>query len=384
VHQRRHRVSAPVPEAAPLQADLLHRMQAGARIDDAEFNSLALAVFRYQFAHNTPYRAYCRSRDATPEVVEHWSAIPAVPTAAFRAVPLLCGDPAEVQAVFRTSGTTAGTGSRGEHYVPDLTLYHAALRAGFAAHLLPDGARLPILSLVPPLEELPDSSLSHMVAEVMREYAAPESGFFIGAGAIDAAGLATALRVAEGSGQAVCLLGTSFALVHLLDALRERGERFSLPDGSRLMDTGGFKGRAREVTREELYDEVAHRLGIPPAWCVNEYGMTEMGSQFYDTVAGVPTGAERARRLHRGPAWVRSRAVDPETLELLPEGEPGILRHWDLANLHSVLALQTEDLGICSDAGFRLLGRDSAAEPRGCSLAMDELLSAQRRSVETT
>ncbi len=368
--------------AGNLRAELLRRIEAGshAEIADADFNTLALGVFRYQFQNNSPYRAFCERRDATPRTVRQWSAIPAVPTSAFRAVPLVCGDPADVEAVFRTSGTTVGPERRGEHYVPDLTLYHASLRAGFAAHLLPDGARLPVLSLIPPPRELPDSSLSHMVNAVMTEFGAAGSAYFMGPAGIDHRDLIEALRSAERDNQPVCVLATSFALVHLLDALRERGERFRLPAGSRLMDTGGFKGRSRHVSRNELYDLIGSELGIPPAWCVNEYGMTEMSSQFYDTEAGEPAGSVLAERVHRRPGWVRTRAVDPETLALLPDGETGILRHWDLANLGSVAVLQTEDLGLYEEDGFRMLGRAEAAAPRGCSLATEELLSAIGRA----
>ena len=126
-----------------------------------------------------------------------------------------------------------------------------------------------------------------------------------------------------------------------------------------------------------LYAAIHDRLGVEPAWCVNEYGMTEMGSQFYDAVAG--RGAPVAGREHAGPPWGRTRAVDPETLAPLPHGETGVLRHWDLANLDSVAVIQTADLGVTSPAGFRLLGRAQGAEARGCSLAMDELLTALGR-----
>jgi hypothetical protein len=140
------------------------------------------------------------------------------------------------------------------------------------------------------------------------------------------------------------------------------------------MDTGGFKGRSREVTREELYAGFDELLGISYAWCVNEYGMTEMSSQFYDGIAGsAPLPPDR---LHAGPPWVRTQATDPETLRPLPHGAVGVLRHLDLANLNSVMAIQTADLGVTSPQGFRLLGRARGAEARGCSLAMEDLLRA--------
>lgn len=359
-----------------LRARLLDRIGrgTGAALPDAEFDALARAVFAHQFAHNTPYRLFCERRGASPDTVAHWTEVPAVPTDAFKAAPLVCGDPAAARTVFRTSGTTAGPERRGEHYLPDLALYDAALRQGFAAHLLPDGARLRFLSLIRRPEEAPDSSLSHMVGEVVRDFGAEGSGWFVGEAGIDHAGLGAALREAERRGEPVCLLGTSFAFVHWLDALAESGERFALPAGSRVMDTGGFKGRSREVTREELYGLLGDALGIGTEWCVNEYGMTEMSSQFYDAVAGRP-----GPRLHVGPPWVRTQAVDPETLDPLPDGETGVLRHWDLANLHSVMAIQTADLGFVTPEGFRVLGRARGAEARGCSLAMDQLLGALGR-----
>jgi hypothetical protein len=378
------------PSSPKLRAELLATIAAGtgAALPDGDFDRLARAVFAHQFACNRPYRLFCERRRASPETVAHWTEIPAVPTDAFKAAALVCGDAAEVEAaagiegaggrtaaVFRTSGTTLGAAQRGTHYVPDLALYDAALRAGFAAHLLPEGGRMRMASLVSRPEEAPDSSLSHMAGAVVADFGTAESGWYVSpGGGIDAPGLESALRAAESAGEPVCILGTAFALVHWLDALRESGARFRLPRGSRLMDTGGFKGRSREVTREELYGAIGEMTGIPHAWCVNEYGMTEMSSQFYDGVAG--RAVAPAERLHAGPPWVRTQATDPETLRPLPHGETGVLRHVDLANLQSVTAIQTADLGITSPDGFRVLGRARGAEARGCSLAMDDLLSA--------
>lgn len=357
-----------------LRERLLAVITAGVTLDDAEFDALARDVFAYQYACNAPYRRFCERRDAAPQTVAHWTEIPAVPVDAFKAIPLVCGNPADARVTFRTSGTTLGSGRRGEHHLPELALYDAALASGFATHLLPDGAGPRIVSLIPPPEAAPDSSLSHMAGEVMRRFAAPGSGGFAGPDGIDHAGLEAALHDAERDGEAVCLLGTSFAYVHWMDLLREQGKRFRLPASSRVMDTGGFKGRSREVSPRELRDGFAELLGVGTAWCVNEYGMTEMSSQFYDGVAG--RAATEGARTHRGPLWVRSRTVDPETLHLLPQGQPGALRHWDLANLYSVMAIQTADLGVCSDGGFHLRGRARGAEARGCSLAMEELLAA--------
>lgn len=369
--------------SAGLRRALLEHIRGGTAeaIPDHEFDRLARSVFLHQFTHNTPYRLFCVRRGISPSTVAHWTGIPAVPTDAFKAAPLVCGDDRGSGAIFRTSGTTAGSGRRGTHHIPDLTLYDAALREGFASHLVPGGGRLRMLSLVPRASAAPDSSLSHMATEVMLDFGAPDSDTFVdAAGGLHLEELSEAARCSEAAGEPVCILGTAFAFVHWLDALRERGETFRFPSGSRIMDTGGFKGRSREVTRAELYGDFAASLGISAEWCVNEYGMTEMSSQFYDGVAGRAGGATAlAERRHQGPPWVRTEATDPETLQRLPPGEVGVLRHWDLANLDSVVAIQTADLGVVDATGFRVLGRATGAEARGCSIAMDDLLSALGR-----
>lgn len=370
-----------VPEPDALRARLLAVIERGAAatLPDPEFNELARVVFAHQYARNGPYRAYCDARGVSPETVADWRDVPAVPTDAFRATPLLCGDPADAVAVFRTSGTTAGPQRRGQHFFRDLSLYEAALLAGFERHLLPDGERIRILSLVPPPREQPDSSLSHMIGAVMARLGTEGSDWFVTTSAglrLDA--FLEALNAAVQAGAAVAITGTTLAFVHLMDALGARGAEFALPPGSRIMDTGGSKGAGGVIDRPEMLRLFRTRLGVPTGWVVNEYGMTEMSSQFYDGVAG--DAPEPTRRRHRGPGWVRSEAVDPETLQALPAGEVGVLRHVDLANLDSVAALQTADLGRVSDDGLELIGRARGAETRGCSIAMDALLEALGRA----
>lgn len=144
------------------------------------------------------------------------------------------------------------------------------------------------------------------------------------------------------------------------------------------MDTGGFKGRSREIPRNELYRLYEQVLGIPQNWCVNEYGMAELSSQFYDGVVGSPYFAtQNQQRIHKPPHWTRTRVLDPESLEEVGDGETGLLCHYDLANRGSVIAVLTEDLGIKIGDGFLLLGRATGGELRGCSVLIDELLFAQ-------
>lgn len=232
-----------------------------------------------------------------------------------------------------------------------------------------------MLSLVPSPEEAPESSLSAMVGDVagtmttgVRWLAHPDSG-------ADAEGFVAAARGAADKDQDVLVVGTAFAFVHLLDAMARRGERLSLPPGSRIMETGGFKGRSRSVSRVDLYEALDRRLGVPARHVVNEYGMTELLSQLYEPT--LREGAEASRR-HVPPPWLRVRALDPATLEPVPPGEHGLLSFFDLANAGSVSHVLTEDVGRVSPDGVHLEGRVRGAEPRGCSLAMEQLLAATR------
>jgi hypothetical protein len=366
---------------AGLRRELLTLFAVGvdATPDDARFDHLALQLFAYQWESNPVYHNYCLRRGADPTTVRRWTDVPAVPTAAFKAVPLVCGPADHVDRVFRTSGTTLGQERRGEHLVPDLSLYDAALVATFRGFVLADGARLPLLSLVPPASELPDSSLAYMVSQLQERCGAAGSRSFASTrSGIDAEGLGRALLEAAETHRAVALLGTSLAFLDWLETGAGRELRLRLPPGSRIMDTGGYKGKRRRVGEEALRTLYRERLGVPPELCINEYGMTELLSQYYDTVLrdrlrGLDT---RGPRRKAGPPWLHSLIVDPRTLEPVAPGEVGILRHLDLANAGSVLAVQTEDLARQEDGGFVLLGRVPDAPPRGCSIAMDILLQA--------
>lgn len=362
-------------DAGPLRAELLALFAAGADLPlpDAAFDRLALRVFSYTFHHIPAYAAYCRARRRTPDGVRSWAEIPAVPTAAFKDVPLLATG-AVAERVFRTSGTTRGPERRGQHAVADLSLYRGSLRSTFQAFLLPDDAPLRFLSLMPPADQLRDSSLAFMITDVLETWGAAGSASFADRTGLDYPGLEAAVADAAAGGAPVLLLGTSASFVHWLDRLASEGRSFRLPDGSRLMDTGGFKGRGRRVEPEEMRAAYRDRLGVDPAHCVNEYGMTEMLSQLYDTGLRDRVRGERRPPRKAGPRWVRSLAVDPETLDPLPPGEPGLLRHLDLANAGSVAAIQTEDYGTVDEHGLVLHGRAAGAPPRGCSIAMDLLL----------
>lgn len=362
------------PAGAALAAELevLFAAGVGAMLDDAAFDGLAKRVFAYQYERSPLYRAFCETRGRTPERVGHWTEIPAVPTEAFKSVPLATFPPENAARVFHTSGTTRG-GRSGRHFFPTLRLYEASMRPTFSAYVLPDDLSLPMLVAGPPPDAAPHSSLTHMFAGVIDAFGAQGSGFFWQADDVDLAALAAALGEHARAGRPVCLMGTAFALLHVTDALERDGTRFALASGSRIVDTGGFKGRSREVPQAELYNQYARTFGVPLGHIVNEYGMTELSSQYYDRSLRDGTGGELPR-LKAGPPWLRPVVVDPETLEPVAGGVVGLARHVDLANLFSVVAVQTDDLAVLRPGGLELLGRAPGAEPRGCSLAMEQLL----------
>ena len=348
--------------------------------DDSDtFQSLALDAFQHQFSLNSPYQRYCQRRAATPESVLDWSQIPAVPTDAFKEAALICGRPEEAEIVFRTSGTTRGVGKRGAHYVRDLSLYRSSALVNFECHFLPERLPVRMLILGPSPELAPDSSLAWMLDLVRQEWGTDDSEYLIAEQGFLAEAALTALERSQRAGVPVALLGTAAAFVRLLEALAESGRRFQLPPGSRAMETGGFKVRGSEIPRESFYADLIAALGLSPFYCIAEYGMTEMCSQFYDNVLREHSLARAPRqRLKVVPPWVRTQVVDPESLKPMPEGKVGILRHFDLANLDSVSAIQTEDLGLAVAGGFEIMGRATGSELRGCSIAIDEWLAAQR------
>lgn len=347
-----------------------------AGISDETFNRLALEVFAFQCDANPTLKAFAVGRGVRPGLTSRWEDIPAVPAAAFKALPLVTTQPEAVQRVFRTSGTTQGV-RRGEHYVRDLLLYQASALPHFEQNLLPDGVRPRFISLIPPAEGVPDSSLSYMTSLMTEAFSAEGGAYFASpTSEIDVPGLEAALDGAAAQRAPVLLMGTAFAFVHWLESVEPRACSWALPEGSRMMETGGFKGRAREVSRAELYTRLSATHGIPTGHIVNEYGMTEMLSQFYEPVLRCELDTPLDERALVGPPWVRTRILDPATLEDVTPGEPGLLCHTDLANAGSVVTILTEDLGVKQGNGFRVLGRVQGAEPRGCSLALEDVLKA--------
>lgn len=378
----------------------------GIGCDETQFEALALAMSAYQLARNVPYARYAASLGVD---VAHpprtWREIPAVPARAFKDATLATFPPNQAELTFHTSGTTADVA--GKHYIEHAGLYDAALLAGFDRFMLDDRAagdaarrsggialaidnrgshpgalraKLRYLNVVPNPRFRPHSSLAYMMGHVSVLRGDGKAQYFLdddpslGPSArepwVDVDGFGHALERAIAEKQPVCLAGTAFGFVALLDGLEAEHRQFVCPSGSRIMETGGFKGRARVVERTQLYARLEAALAIGTSSIVAEYGMTELVTQYYDA----PERRTADARIKRAPPWLRTLVVDGNGREV-PSGETGSLRHVDLGNRSSVIAIETEDQGYACNDGIVLLGRALDAAPRGCSLDTEDLIA---------
>lgn len=299
--------------------------------------------------------------------LEHRPGWPAaLPTDVFRVRRIAAHPKSEDVRAFRSSGTTSE--ERSTHVFRDLSLYDAAAKAAARQMLFPDFERMSLVILAPHEREAPHSSLSYMLTR-FTEWFGTESTFVWRDDRLELGRFRDVLEDATTKGQPVALLGTSFAFVHAEDGLGE--VRVELPPGSRIMQTGGFKGRSREVSPAALREAMTRRYGVGDAWIVAEYGMTELSSQMYETTLVDALATESSERRLWVPPWVRATPVDPDSLMPIEGEAQGVLRIDDCANLDSVACIQTADLARRVGNGIVVLGRASGAAPRGCSLAAD-------------
>jgi hypothetical protein len=376
---------------------------AGRRTTD-DFDRLGLDIAAYQADRVPGYARLLAAARVRPRDAATLRSLPAVPTDAFRFARIAAHAPVDDVRIFRTSGTTAA--ARGEHALSTTKTYEsAAITWGRWALFFDAPAGMSAVILGARGDAGGDSSLGFMIDLFADRFAARSSYAQPGAGEpIEKSALVAALDEACANGAPAIVMGTSFAFVHALDALA--GARFTLPPGSRAMHTGGFKGRSREVAPDVLRVEIARALGLEGGAVVGEYGMTELSSQLYEGTLRALRGAPVAHAEHGAflpPPWMRVTAVEPETLALLPEGETGILRFEDLANVDGAVAVQTADLGRCRAVDGRALrscARRAAprvlARDRGASRSMSaeshdrrvdrvlEVLSAARRLADAS
>ena len=329
---------------------------------EPDFNACALEVHRFQRLYNLPYDNYCKHLGA-PADLKSWKLIPAVPQSAFKQSALRAFPETATVKTFRTSGTT-GEGF-GSHHFCSLRLYDEAIVTGWdsicqSAFYFRLKSSRRILALpgrrIPPSPKLAGAGRGAGLFINRRTAFLPPRTSNAGLHSSSPSGEKPKSRLHSCWERRWRFLNL-LKIAHCL---------YSLPPGSFALETGGYKGSGRSLSKAELYTLFTEHLGLAPDSVINEYGMTELSSQFYTRGLG---------NAHMAPPWLRALVIDPETDTEAAMGETGILRIFDLANLGSVIALQTQDLAIRREAGFELLGRDPSALPRGCSRSADEMLS---------
>lgn len=309
-----------------------------------EFEKISLEVFKYQYHANKIYRQFCQYLNILPERVEKIENIPFLPIEFFKTKKIISGK-AKPVITFTSSGTTGQNTSK--HHVCDISLYVKSFRNGFTYFYGPP-EDLVILALLPSYLEREGSSLIYMVNDLIKKSKQPESGFYLN----DLNALEEMLVSLENSGKKVLLIGVSFALLDLIAT-----NKFHLKN-TIVMETGGMKGRRREMIREELHAELKKGFGVDAIH--SEYGMTELLSQAYSLGNGI----------FQCPPWMKILIRDPEdALTNLASGKTGGINVIDLANINSCSFIATQDLGkIPANDFVEILGRFDNSDIRGCNL----------------
>ena len=311
---------------------------------DQDFYEKALQVFQIQFDKNKVYRSFCDLLNVHPSDVNSIEEIPFLPIQFFKSHELLSNQD-QIEYVFESSGTTGQSLSK--HFITDLNLYEKSFITNFINSYGPI-EQYTILALLPNYLERQNSSLVFMVDRLIKMTQNPNSGFFLD----QLEELVRTLIDLDSKGQKVLLIGVSFALLDLISL-----HQFKLSHVT-IMETGGMKGKRKELIRNELHQLLMRGFGVKQIH--SEYGMTELLSQAYSKENG----------LFYGPNWMRVLIRDTEdALSILPHGKTGGINIIDLANINSCAFIATQDLGRQhADGAFEILGRFDHSDIRGCNL----------------
>ena len=309
-----------------------------------DFSEVALAVFKHQFQNNRVYRSFCDLINVHPSDVQKLTEIPFLPIQFFKSRKVVTSMD-EVQEVFTSSGTTGTLTSK--HFVTDINLYKESYRKGFH-HFYGNIEEYTVLALLPNYLERKGSSLVYMVDEFIKKSNNLESGFYLD----NLEELTQRLITLDKKSRKVLLIGVSFALLDLIEK-----QKFNLKNTT-VMETGGMKGRRKELVREELHTILREGFGV--ADIHSEYGMTELLSQGYSKGKGI----------FKAPPWMQVLTRDTEdALTINSFGKNGGINVVDLANYNSCSFIATQDLGkVHKDGTFEIIGRFDNSDIRGCNL----------------
>lgn len=315
------------------------------------FNQTALDLYAYQYSSNKVYQRWCDliipaehpKNEAGVPVMDHYTQIPAMPIGFFKTETVQTGN-YEPVLYFESSGTT-GT-EQSKHYIKDESLYQQSFMTAFEA-VYGSIQNWCIIGLLPAYLERPHSSLVYMVEHLIKASNNAQSGFYL----YDHETLSQTLKANEAAGQKTLLIGVTFALLDF-------AAKFQMPlEHTTILETGGMKGRRKELTREEVHAELMNAFNVKSIH--GEYGMTELLSQAYATGNG----------MYKCPPWMRvlvTEEEDPLTVKTIGRGTLQVI---DLANVHSCAFIATEDVGaVYADGSFEVFGRMDHSALRGCSL----------------
>lgn len=309
-----------------------------------EFEKITLKVFRFQYDNNDVYRNFCNLLKKDKTNVKRIEDIPFLPIQFFKSHDIL-STTETIQTTFTSSGTTGLSTSK--HHVTNLEFYEESYRLAFR-QFYGNIEDYVVLALLPSYLEREGSSLIHMVDDLIQLSNNPESGFYLN----NYDELINKLVRLDNEGQNILLIGVTYALLDLVEK-----QNFKLKN-TIIMETGGMKGRRKEIIRAELHNILCQGFGV--AEIHSEYGMTELLSQAYSLGEGI----------FECPAWMKVLVRDPEdALTLIPDGKTGGINVIDLANINSCSFIATQDLGkITGNNSFEVLGRFDNSDIRGCNL----------------
>jgi hypothetical protein len=349
-----------------LTEEILSIIEAGvdAELSDAAFNDYSMQLFALQYETNKIFREFCDIKKVKPGDITRWQDVPMVYNDVFK-THLVASFPLEQSVMACLTGGTTSLTQRGRIFRDEdgKKLVFGANKKMTASYLFPDfeeGKRCRILILAPSPQLAPSMGMAIGMDQTRTHFGTDDSMFLLGKTGIDVKNLLKALRESEASGVPVALIGATAAYVYFFQSCRRKKMTFKLPAGSRICDGGGYRGRFGVVTRDDYLDMVSEILGIPNSHCVNVLGEAETATNLFDdSLRRHFKGLPPRKRTRPVPPWSRVLAMDIDNLKPLPDGEVGLLAHWDLANVPTVLAVITDNLGYTTDngTGCEMVGR---------------------------
>lgn len=329
--------------------------------NDEEFNSLAVKEFIYQYFANDVYRNLCESKGAGPQTVASWQDIPPLPTEAFKQYVIASFPLSETELSLLTSGTT-NPDARGKIYRDKVSLEiikkcNYMLTKEF---LFPDVKRMRMLLMVPSPKVAPGMPMAYGLELAREAFGTDDSAYYISPRGLAVDEMIAAIEQAQDNKEPVCVMGATSGFVYFFNNCRDRGVSFTLPEGSRVCDGGGYQGTFGECSREQYYAQVEEFFRVPQHMCVNTLGMGESGTNYFDNVLRDHCrGKSTDVRYKVDLPWTRTVVVGVRTGKRMPKGELGLIRHYDLTNLATVLAVQTDNIGYETESGFEIIGRSA-------------------------